>query len=100
MAVGRKVPPNAHVAPDPERGHAESAVVDFIFMHVEKDEQPRGIRVADLGELSEARIHVGKGIQFRRAVNAKAHVVTAPAELVKLYPIERCYGGSVRGAMI
>src|SRR5205823_10755 len=84
MAIGGNVPPYLHIAPELRRRHPESAVVDLIFEHIEKDKERSGVWVFDCGEFPKTWIGPGIRVELRRAIDGKAHVITAPAELGQL----------------
>ena len=79
MAVGRNVPPDAHVAPDAPR-NAKQGVQDGILMHVQRP--AAGCCPAlDLRQFLVTGNGPGQsGIELRPAVDGKAHVVTAGAQ--------------------
>src|SRR5262245_54036987 len=84
MPVGRNVPPNAPITPRACGRHAEGGVVDLVFVHIQKNEKLRGIGVSYFSKLSEAGVHPGIRIQFRQPIDAKAHIVTSPPELIQV----------------
>src|SRR5438132_4178434 len=87
MPIRRNIPPGADVLPDTESRHAEIRVIDLVLMNVQKNEKLRGVRIFNLGELFKGGSEGSncRGTQFGRAINAKAHIITSPAELIQLH---------------
>src|SRR5438067_109534 len=101
MPVGGNVPPDADVLPNGKRRHSEIGVEDLVLVNIQKDKQLDRIRVTDLSELFEAGRKRRKiRVQFRRAVNTQAHIVTTPAKLRELFPSPADNRRAVRGTMI
>src|SRR6266850_3266403 len=78
VAVGGNIPPDARVAPNLQAWHSECAIVNLVLVHVQERKEPTGIRIPDLCKFPEARIPLRVWIQFGHAIDAEAHVVTAP----------------------
>src|ERR1044071_8196885 len=95
VTVGGDVPPRTGVTPKLKRRHPKSGIENSVFMHVQKNPELGGGWVSDLGELFETRILSCIRVQFRGAVDAEVHVVTANAKLREFGAATRFRGRTV-----
>ena len=100
VPVGRNIPPNSGITPELRVRHSKRGIKNLILEDVNKNPGFDRIRIFNGGEFFETWVGPTVRIQFRRAVNAEAHIVAAPAELGELDPGEGRDGGAVGRTMV
>src|SRR5260221_6293278 len=100
VPVGRNIPPNSGIAPELGVRHSERAIKYLVLEDVNENPSLDRVWIFNGGEFFETWVGPTQGIQFRRAVNAEAHIVAARAGLRKLDPGEGRDGGAVGRTMV